>query len=237
MVTIIIPVFNEEKRIAESIKEISDYLKKEEIKSEILVVNDGSKDRTGEILEKVKKNYSLKVVEHLKNQGKGAAIKTGVDNASGELILFTDIDLSVPIEFLKIYLDNLTEEIDIIIGTRAHSDSKVEIKQFWLRELMGETFTLLTNIVLWVGVSDFTCGFKMFRTEAAKKIFSRQSVKRWAFDAESLFLARKFKYKIKEIPVVWRHREGSKVRFPRDLIESFISLILIRINDLAKKYE
>lgn len=236
MVSIIIPVYNEQDRIELGIREIVDYLKKSKLKAEIVVVNDGSRDRTGDILIKLKKEFGLKVVELKKNSGKGAAIRAGVDVAQGELILFTDIDLSVPIDFLKKYLEVLTDDVDIIIGTRAIPGAKVEVKQFWLRELMGEMFTFLSNLILGVGVSDFTCGFKLFRKEAARMIFNRQQIKRWAFDAESLYIAQKFNFKIKEVAVVWRHREGSKVKFPRDLIETLISLFKIRINDLQGRY-
>lgn len=236
MISIVIPVYNEESRLEKSLEEIAKYLEVEKINGEIVIVNDGSKDKTPQILKKLEKKYNLKIFHHPTNLGKGAGIKTGVGAAKGEFILFTDIDLSVPIEFLKKYIDNFDPQTDIIIGTRAKKESQVEVRQSFLRESLGELFTLMTNLILWVRVSDFTCGFKMFRAEAAKKIFNKQLVNRWAFDAESLFLARKYQFSIKEIPVLWRHREGSKVRFPKDLIESFISLLQIRIYDLLGKY-
>ena len=179
----------------------------------------------------------LKVFTHKTNSGKGAAIRTGVARAAGEKILFTDIDLSVPIEFLDNFNQAMTDEIDIIIGSREHPDSKIEIKQFWLREMAGYSFTVLTNAILQVGASDFTCGFKLFRREAARKIFAKQLINRWAFDAETLFLAKKYEFVVKEEPVVWRHGEGSKVRFPQDLIDSFFGLLQIRINNFLGKYE
>jgi dolichyl-phosphate beta-glucosyltransferase len=169
--------------------------------------------------------------------GKGAAIRTGVASAMGEKILFTDVDLSVPITVLDSFNEAMTEDVDVVIGSREHPDSKIEIKQFWLREMAGYSFTVLTNAVLQVGATDFTCGFKMFRREAARKIFSKQLIKRWAFDAETLFLAKKFGFEVKEMPVTWKHSEGSKVRFPQDLIDSFFGLLQIRINDLMGKYE
>lgn len=237
MVSIIIPVFNEQTRLEDSIKEIFDFLQNSKIDSEVLIVDDGSSDNTLAILKDLKKKYPIKIIEHAKNAGKGAAVRSGVNNSNGEIILFTDIDLSVPIEFAKVYLDNLTDDVDVIIGTRADPNSRVEIKQFWLREMMGEFFTFLSNSILQVGASDFTCGFKMFRKRAAETIFNRQMINRWAFDAESLFIAKKHHFKIKEIPIVWRHRGGSKVRFPMDMIEAFISLIKIRIYDIQGKYD
>jgi|SRR3989344_4019843 len=237
MISIIIPVFNEENRLRENLKTISDFLKKFEEKTELLIVDDGSKDKTPEILEELKSLYGFKIITATKNSGKGAAIKLGVKNCGGEKILFTDIDLSVPIDTLDSFNNGMTDEVDIVIGSRELPGSKIAVRQFWLRELAGLMFTLLTNSVLWVGATDFTCGFKLFRKNAAIKIFNKQLTPRWAFDAESLYLARKFNFKIKEMPVEWKHGEGSKVRFPQDLIESFFSLFRIRMNDIIGKYD
>lgn len=230
MISIIVPVFNEETRVKNNLELINSYLNLNRIKHEIIVVNDGSTDSTTEILSSLEKNLALKVITHQKNLGKGAAIKSGVNQAKGELILFTDVDLSVPIEFISTYLKELRKDTDVIIGTRANQKSRVELRQFWLREFMGEIFTVLTNLMLGVGVSDFTCGFKLFRREAAKKIFNKQIISRWAFDAETLFLAKKYNFLIREIPVVWRHRSGSKVKFPKDLIETIADLVRIRLH-------
>lgn len=236
MISIIVPVFNEETRVKNNLELINSYLNQKKIKHEIIVVNDGSEDSTLEILSSLEKNLAFKTISHHKNLGKGAAIKSGVNQAEGELILFTDVDLSVPIEFTATYLDELRKDVDVIIGTRANQKSRVQLRQFWLREFMGEMFTVLTNLILQVGVSDFTCGFKLFRREAAKKIFNRQVIKRWAFDAETLFLAKKYGFSVKEIPVVWRHRSGSKVRFPKDLVEALFDLVRIRINSFLGQY-
>lgn len=237
MITILIPVFNEENRIKKSLDEIFAFLKTFKEQTELLIVDDGSWDTTPKILEEYKKNFDFKVVTQKKNQGKGAAIRAGIGASSGDRILFTDIDLSVPINFLNSFNEAMVEEVDIVIGSREHPQSEVPVKQFWLREMAGYSFTILTNAVLQVGASDFTCGFKLFRREAARKIFAKQLINRWTFDAETLFLAKKYDFTVKEMPVVWTHGEGSKVRFPRDLIESFFALIQIRINDWMGKYE
>lgn len=229
MISIVVPVFNEETRVKNNLELINSYLNRKRIRHEIIVVNDGSTDSTTEILSSLEKNLPFKTISHQKNLGKGAAIKSGVNQAKGELILFTDVDLSVPIEFISTYLRELTKNTDVIIGTRESQKSRVELRQFWLREFMGEMFTILTNLILGVGVSDFTCGFKLFRREAAKKIFNKQIINRWAFDAETLYLAKKYNFLIKEVPVVWRHRSGSKVKFPKDLIETIVDLVRIRL--------
>lgn len=237
MISIVIPVFNEENRIRKGLDTIFAFLKSFKDQTELVIVDDGSWDQTPKILEEYKKKYKLKVSTLENNQGKGAAIRKGIGISTGERILFTDIDLSVPIEFLKPFNEALTSDVDIVIGSREHPQSESPIKQFWLRELAGYSFTVLTNAVLQVGASDFTCGFKLFRREAAMKIFAKQLVNRWTFDAETLFLAKKYDFKVKEEPVVWTHGEGSKVKFPQDLIESFFALLKIRINDWSGKYE
>lgn len=237
MITILMPVFNEENRLRPGLDAIFAFTKTYSEPTEVLLVDDGSWDKTPEILEEYKKKFPLKVVTQKTNQGKGAAIRTGIKAAEGEKILFTDIDLSVPIEFLDSFNVAMTSDIDIIIGSREHPQSEIPVKQHWLRELGGYSFTILTNSILQVGATDFTCGFKLFRKEAARKIFSKQLINRWSFDAETLFLAKKYDFKIKEMPVVWKHNDGSKVKFPQDLIESFFSLLKIRINDWMGKYE
>jgi dolichyl-phosphate beta-glucosyltransferase len=237
MVSIVIPVFNEENRIKKSLDEIGSFLRAYKEKTEVVIVDDGSWDSTPKILEEYKSKLKLAVVTLKNNQGKGAAIRAGISSATGEKILFTDIDLSVPINFLASFSEALTGEVDIVIGSREHPQSEIEVKQFWLREAAGYSFTVLTNAILQVGATDFTCGFKLFRREAARKIFAKQLINRWTFDAETLFLAKKYEFEVKEMPVVWKHGEGSKVRFPQDLIESFFALLQIRINDWMGKYE
>ncbi len=237
MISIVIPVFNEENRIKKSLDEIFAFLKTFKEETELIIVDDGSWDSTPKILEEYEKKYNLKISTLKNNQGKGAAIRNGINASSGEKILFTDIDLSVPIVFLQPFSEAMSSDTDIVIGSREHPDSQIEIKQFWLREAAGYSFTVLTNAILQVGTSDFTCGFKLFRREAARKIFAKQLINRWTFDAETLFLAKKYEFTVKEEPVIWKHGEGSKVRFPQDLFESFFALLKIRINDWMGKYE
>lgn len=237
MITILIPVFNEENRLKNGLDEIFGYTKSYSVATEVLIVDDGSFDQTPKILEEYKKKFPIKVVTLKNNQGKGAAIRAGINEASGDRILFTDIDLSVPINFLESFNDAMTEDVDIVIGSREHPQSEIPVKQHWAREIAGYSFTVLTNAILQVGATDFTCGFKLFRREAARKIFAKQLINRWSFDAETLFLAKKYQFTVKEMPVVWQHNAGSKVRFPQDLIGSFFALLKIRINDWAGKYE
>lgn len=237
MITILIPVFNEENRLKKGLDEIFAFVKSYKEQTEVLLVDDGSWDQTPKILEEYKRKFPLKVLSLKNNQGKGAAIRAGIGESSGDRILFTDIDLSVPINFLESFNEAMTSDVDIVIGSREHPQSEIPVKQYWAREMAGYSFTVLTNAILQVGATDFTCGFKLFRREAARKIFAKQLINRWTFDAETLFLAKKYEFTVKEMPVVWQHNDGSKVRFPQDLIESFFGLFKIRINDWAGKYE
>lgn len=237
MISIIIPVFNEENRLKSNVEQIFAFLGRNEKKYEIIVVDDGSTDSTPAILLSLLHEYPIKIFTHQKNVGKGAAIRTGINEACGDLIFFTDVDLSVPVQFISKFLNLATGRDDIIIGTRVARGSKIEKKQFFLRELLGEGFTFFSNLLLGVEVSDFTCGFKLFKKKAALKIFSHQKIHRWAFDAEILYLARKYNLNIREVPVTWRHNTGSKVRFPGDIFETFVCLFRIRLNNLLGKYD
>lgn len=237
MISIIIPVYNEENRLEGGIKKVFEFIKKSHVKYEVIVVDDGSKDSTFGLLLSLRKKYPIKLISHQNNLGKGAAVKKGIDNALGDLVLFSDIDLSVPIEFVDKFQKAIAKRYDIVIGTRIAMGSTILKKQSFLRELLGGGFTILSNLLLGVRISDYTCGFKLFRKKAAKKIFSKQLIKRWAFDSESLFIAKKYNFCIKEVPVQWYHVEGSKVSFPKDLIVTFINLFQIRFNDFKGRYD
>lgn len=232
--SIIIPLFNESKRI-HNLQTVLEYLNRKKISSEIIVVNDGSTDDSLKKLEGFKHDSKLKIISYSVNKGKGYAIKEGVLKAQGEFILFTDIDLSTPINELDNFL-TLTDFYEVIIATRKMSGSKVLTRQLPLRESLGKVFTLLSQLVLGLNVSDFTCGFKLFSRKAGKEIFSKLTINRWGFDSEILFIAKKMGYKIKEVGVSWKNDPLTKVKFPQDAIKSLAELIKIRINDLKGLY-
>lgn len=231
-ISVILPVFNESKRLFNLEKVISYLESRKDFKSEIVVVNDGSSDNTLELLNNYK---GIKIVSYSKNRGKGFAVKSGMLASSGDYRLFSDVDLSTPIEEIDKVLAQL-ENADVIIGSRKTGSAKVTVKQSLLRETLGRGFTKLSQIVLQVSVSDFTCGFKCFSRKAAEKIFDKVTIDRWGFDSEILFLAEKYGYEIKEIPVSWANDKNTKVRFPQDIINSFLELLKIRLNNLLGKY-
>ncbi len=236
--SIIIPLYNEEKRLF-NLKTIYQYLNQKKFKWEIILVNDGSSDNTQKEVKKiiaVNKNKKTQLLSYSKNKGKGYAIKTGMLKAKGQYRLFTDTDLSAPIEEFDKFIPFL-EKFDLIIGSRKRSGAKIIVRQSNLREKLGKGFTKLSQIILQLQATDFTCGFKCFSKDAAEKIFSKQKIYGWGFDSEILFLARKFGFKVKEIPVKWSNDPKSKVKFPQDIITSLVDLFTIRTNDMKKRYD
>jgi dolichyl-phosphate beta-glucosyltransferase len=235
--SVIIPAFNEASRInlPSVINSITDYLKSQKFPTELIVVNDGSTDATLKQLKEGQKKHRLKIISYSQNRGKGFAVKTGVLAAKGKYRLFLDMDLSVPIEELKKNLPYLKKN-EVIIGSRKTKGSRLIVRQSKVRETLGKGFSFLSQLILGVKVRDFTCGFKCFSQNAAEKIFQKSLVNGWGFDSETLFLAKKFGFSIKEVPVIWKNDPKTRVKFPRDIFRSFFELVKIRLNDLAGLY-
>jgi glycosyltransferase involved in cell wall biosynthesis len=231
--SVVIPLYNEVMRL-ENLSKVYAYLKKAKLSFEVILVNDGSADGTLRKIEDLSKKYKFTVISYSKNRGKGYAIKKGVAVAGGDYILFTDIDLSVPIGEFNRFLRHL-ETGDILIGSRRLSNSKIKRRQSFLRENLGRIFTFLSAMMLGLRVSDFTCGFKCF-PKAAKNLFKKQRIDRWGFDCEILFLAKRMGFKIREIPVDWSNDPKSKVSLPKDIISSIWDLCKIRYYQYGKLY-
>lgn len=233
--SVIIPLFNEQERL-KKIAKVYKFLNQQKFNFEVILINDGSTDNTLKILRKLSKKIKFTLITYGKNRGKGFAIKTGMMTAKGQYLLFTDIDLSTSIEEFTKFLPFLKKK-NIIISSRKKEGSNLQKRQGFIRENLGKGFTLLSQIILNLHLSDFTCGFKCLPHEAAKKIFSRQKIERWGFDSEILFLAKKFGYDIIEIPVKWSNDPHTKVKFPQDIIRSLLDLYRIRYNTFKKIYE
>src|SRR3989344_769628 len=225
-ISIVIPAYNEEKRIGKTLQRCLEYIKLKKDKFEIIVVNDGSKDKTAEIVKKFK---NVKLTSHFPNYGKGYAVRKGILKAKGDYILFSDADLSTPIEELD-KLMQYVKDYDVIIASRAVKESMVKTIQY--RKILGRIFAFLVNLLTVKEINDTQCGFKLFKKEAAKKIFGNQIINGWAFDVEVLYLAKKFRYKIKEVGVKWQHFEHENVTPTGQSFKMLREIIKIRLNDL-----
>jgi dolichyl-phosphate beta-glucosyltransferase len=236
--SVVIPAYNEEKRLPKTLKEIDRYLSKQLYDYEILVVNDGSTDKTTQIVENLKSEIpNLKLIDNKINQGKGAVVKQGMLEAKGDFRIFTDADNSTPIEEIEKMWPYFKEGYDIVIGSRDLKGAILDPPQPIWRRILGEIFGFLTNLIVgtW-GISDTQCGFKCFTKKAAEDIFPRCKISRFAFDPEILIIAKKLGYKIKEIPIYWRNDPDSKVKF-KSMVNMGIDLLRIRLNLLKKVYE
>jgi dolichyl-phosphate beta-glucosyltransferase len=232
--SIVIPAFNEQTRIVLTLRRILDFVAAHYPASEVLVSDDGSSDDTPRIVEELARSDArLKLLRDPINRGKGAAVKRGVLAARGKWILFSDADLSTPIEEVDKLLVYGHQGADIVIGSRGLSESDIRTRQPLPRELMGRGFNLIVRSALLGGFRDTQCGFKLFRREAAHALFSELSIDGFAFDVEVLLLAKERRLRIDEVPVVWYHAPNSKVSPVSDAARMFGDLVRLRARRLA----
>jgi len=234
-VSVVIPTYNEEKRIGETLKEIADYLSRQNYSYEIIVVDDASFDKTVKIIE----GFGEKIVllRNKRREGKGYSIRQGVLSATGDFILFSDADLSTPIEELEKLLFWLKKGYHLAIGSRRLPDSDVPVPQPFLRRLMGKIFNLLVRIFVVRSFCDTQCGFKCFEKKTANFLFGRQRLSGFCFDVEILYLAKKFKKRVKEVPVRWLNSPVSKIGPLKHSFLMFLDLFRIKLNDWRGRYK
>lgn len=236
LVSIIIPAYNEEKIISKSLSTINKFVASKSYASEIIVVDDGSTDKTASVVRQIaKRSNKIKLISHSKNQGKGAAIRTGMLVAKGKFRIFSDADLSMPFWQIDKLLAEATAA-DIVIGSRAICSSNVIIHPKYHRVIISRIFNLVAQMLVLYGIKDTQCGFKLFSERAAKKIFSLQRVNGFGFDIETLYIARKLGFSIKEIPIEWIPNTNSTVRIIRDSLRIIAELLSIRLNDILGRY-
>ena len=217
--SIIIPAFNEEKRLPSTLTATIDYLKRQRYSSEIIVVSDGSIDKTKEIAESFKSSFqNLIVIEYSPNCGKGYAVKLGMLKSSGQIRLFMDADLSVPIEFIDECLIQVNKGNGMVIGSRTLNKSLLIQRQSFFRETLGKIYGILLNAVTGLGIKDTQCGFKMFTSDTSERIFSVLVCENQLFDAEVLMLAKSHGISVVEVPVDWYHDGDSRIEY--NLIKS-----------------
>jgi dolichyl-phosphate beta-glucosyltransferase len=236
--SVVIPAYNEEKRLPKTLEEIDKYLRNQDYEYEILVVNDGSKDKTAEVVRNqtsVIKN--LKLIDNKVNQGKGAVVRQGMLEAKGEFRLFTDADNSTSIDQIEKIWPEFEKSFDIVIASRDIKGAILDPPQPWLRRvILGEGFKIFRKFIvgLWE-IEDTQCGFKCFKRKVVEKVFPKCKINRFAFDPEILILAKKMGYKIKEIPVQWKNDPESKVKF-KSIIKMAIDLFRLKWNLIRNKY-
>ena len=246
--SIVIPAYNEEGRLGRALSRIREYFAGRSVppgvapeislnQLEILIVDDGSKDGTARIAEEwAQEMPGLRLVSNRENRGKGYSVRHGMLEARGRLALFTDADLSSPIEEIEKLLAAIAAGNDIAIGSRALDRSLISIHQSRHRELGGIVFNGLVRVVTGLPFHDTQCGFKLFRREPARIIFEQQRIKRFGFDPEILFLAKRHNLRIAEVPVRWAHDPATKVQVLRDSLMMFRELVAIRTNWLLGRY-
>lgn len=234
--SIIIPSYNEELRLPATLERIADYLQTYKGTAEVLVVDDGSKDGTAEVAEYFRiKIPTLRVVSNGVNRGKGFSVRHGMQEARGRVALFTDADLSAPIEEAGKLIDAL-ETHDVAIGSRAMDRSLISVHESPFREFAGIVFNKIVRVILWLPFVDTQCGFKAFRRETCRILFEQQRIERFGFDPELLYLARHHGLRTVEIPVRWGHSPATKVSMLGDSIQMFIDVFTIRWNALKGCY-
>ena len=232
--SVIIPVYNEESRIICSLYKLLEFISNNNFISEIIVVDDGSKDNTCKIASDFFSSYELNdkyhfnLIENKINKGKGFSIRKGLERATGKFILFTDADFSTPIEESQKLLGFLNVGYDIAIGSRALKDSKLIRRQNIFRMYMGKFFNLLVKRITGLNFIDTQCGFKMFTSKAKNLLLPYLKIDDFSFDVEILYIAKKLSLKVKEAPVSWINYPDSKVRIIKDSIKMFFSLIKIK---------
>jgi dolichyl-phosphate beta-glucosyltransferase len=236
--SIIIPAYNEGARVGATLGKVLAYVDKQGWDAEIIAVDDGSRDNTAEIIRGyAEKNPRLRLLQNPGNRGKGYSVRNGMLHAQGELLLFSDADLSAPIEEADKLLGAIAGGADIAIGSRWLRRDLQTQRQPVYRQIFGRVFNLLLRITLGLTYKDTQCGFKAFTRDAAEKIFPLQKIERWGFDPELLFLARKLKFKVAEVPVEWAHSEGTRINPLRDGTRMFLEMLKIRWNAITGKYD
>lgn len=237
MLSVVIPAYNEEACLQENLAKVCEALARAGEPFEVIVVDDGSRDATAAIsAEAARADARIRLVRLSMNRGKGAAVREGALQARGDFVFFLDADLSTSPEEIGRFLPALRDGTPIVLGSRRREGSRILRHQSRLREGMGRVFTRLAAWLAGPGVTDFTCGFKGFSAGAAREIFSRLTIDRWAFDAEIVAIARARGIRIVEIPVTWTNDPGSHVRMLRDAVVSFFALLRIARGRLAGRY-
>jgi glycosyltransferase involved in cell wall biosynthesis len=236
--SVVIPAYNESARIEAALERVLGCVAERGWDAEVLVVDDGSKDDTVAIVERWMVHHPrLHLVKNAGNRGKGYSVRNGLLQAAGDVVMFTDADLSAPMEEAERLLAAIAAGADVAIGSRWMDRTRQTIHQPLYRQFFGRCFNWITRWVMGLPFKDTQCGFKAFRRQAAQVIFRLQTIERWGFDPEILFIARKLKYVIREVPVTWGHDERSRMSYLKDGMKMLEDMAVIRGNSMLGRYD
>ncbi len=243
-ISLVIPTYNEEKRIKEPLQKVREYVTSDKHnKYEVIIVDDGSKDNTVQVVDKLLKKMSKQsknarwvLLKSSINKGKGSAVRLGMLHAKGDIIVFSDADLSTPLSSLEKAISHIQEGFDVVIGSRAIKGSRVLVYQPMYRVFLGKCFNMLVRLLTVHGIHDTQCGFKAFKKVVVTPIFSRQTLERFGFDVEILFIAQKLHLKIKEMPVDWSDSGETRVNPLKDSWRMLVDLFEVRKKYTQGKY-
>lgn len=235
--SIVIPAYNESARIESAMREVVNCVRERGWDAEVIVVNDGSTDTTArQVLDFALSAPEVRLIENPGNRGKGYSVRNGLLRAQGEIVMFTDADLSAPIAEAELLFAAIRGGADIAIGSRWLERSRQTHRQPLYRQLFGRCFNLLTRTVMGLNFADTQCGFKAFTREAAQTVFQLQTIERWGFDPEILFIATKRHLRVQEVSVTWGHDERTRMSYLRDGMQMLREMATIRWNALRGRY-
>ncbi len=235
--SLVIPAFNEEEILLDTLEKVHSYLEMQSYTAEIIPIDDGSSDRTSAVAEEFARTHpSCRPLRNSGNRGKGYTVRRGIREARGEIVLFTDADLSTPIDQVDRLLARFSEGYDVVIGSRDLPDSDIRVHQPWYRETMGKIFNRIVRMVVLGGYADTQCGFKAFRRARLGPLVNLLRIDTYSFDVEILFLSRLHGLRIKEEPIVWVNHPDTRVNALTDSTRMFIDLFLIRYYHLRGFY-
>ncbi len=235
--SIVIPAYNEAGRIPATLEAVVACIRQKGWSAEVIVVDDGSRDATAEVV----RNFAatapeIRLMQNPGNRGKGFSVRSGLLSAVGEVVMFTDADLSSPMEEAQGLFDAIAGGADIAIGSRWLETKRQTIRQPLYRQFFGRCFNGVTRLVMGLPFADTQCGFKAFTRAAAQTVFQLQTIERWGFDPEILFIALKRGYRIQEVPVSWAHDERSRVSYLKDGLKMLQEIAIVRWNALLGRY-
>jgi dolichyl-phosphate beta-glucosyltransferase len=235
--SIVIPAYNEAGRIPATLHAVVECIRQKGWSAEVIVVDDGSRDATAEVVRGIAATApEIRLMQNPGNRGKGYSVRSGLLNALGEVVMFTDADLSSPMEEAQGLFDAISNGADIAIGSRWLETKRQTIRQPLYRQFFGRCFNGVTRLVMGLPFADTQCGFKAFTRVAAQTVFQLQTIERWGFDPEILFIALKRGYRIQEVPVSWAHDERSRVSYLKDGMKMLQEIAIVRWNALLGRY-